>query len=204
MRRFVSAMAILITCALLAVGGVSAGWTYALNHVDQTSSTAGIGLSEFEFAPEEILPDDGTGDHAGENHLMLIDNVVNHVTYGLNSNKKPIIKNLLLDGEALVYSQQNVQGGNLKHLLLSGAQVNRLDFVVQRVSDTEFSCYTFQSNMLTSSYYDQPILVFKTKIVYENGKWDATVSYEGEAPVTRVSVKNSTFYSVNVNEWVRT
>lgn len=182
------------------IGGVFASWTYPDKSPDPQLSNMAVALSEFEFAPEEILPDDDVADQAGENHLTLIDNIVNHITYGLNATKKPIIKNLLLDGDKAVYSHQKVQGGNLKHLLLDGPTVNRLDFVVEYVSDTEFMCYTFQSALLISGNVGKPILVYKTKIILEYSRWRATVSYEGQAPVAYV---NRSFYSIDYTKWVK-
>ena len=201
-KRVVSLLSLIVSLLLfVGVGGIYASWTYASSFVEDLNTYVGVDLLEFEFAPEEILPDDEEADQAGENHVALINNVVDHITYGLNSTSKPIVNDLLQSGTALVYSQQNVQGGNLKHLLLDDANVEKLDFVVEYVSDTEYACYTFSSSMLTSSNSGKSMQAYKTKIVYENGKWDAVLSYEGKATIARVTVKNSSFMSILVSSW---
>ena len=197
-------MLLIVFASMLAVGGVSATWTYTEKRVDDIDNNFGVNIGEFEFKPEEILPDDEEADQAGQNHVTLLDRIVNHITYGLNSNSKPIVNDLLQSGTAVVYSQQNVQGGNLKHLLVSGATVDKLDFAIAYVSATEYACYTFSSAELTNSNIGTNILAYKTKIVKENGKWVETFSYEGKATVTSVNVKNSNIITINVNSWVKT
>ena len=124
--------------------------------------------------------------------------IVNHVDYGLNANKKPIIRNLLLkDRVGIVYGDQSVSGGNLKHMLLNTSDVNALMYAVEYVSDTEFNAYTFIESELDSDNVGSYIQVYKTTIVNDGG-WKATLSYEGRAKVCRPGVVS---YSVDVTTW---
>jgi len=196
--------AIVCFILLLSIGGVIATWTYSNSFIDDVDELVNVTINEFEYAPEVILPGDEEADKLGQNHLTLIDRIVNHITYGLNADSKPIVNDLLQSGTPVVYSQQNVQGGNLKHLLLTGATVDKLDFAVEYVTATEYACYTMATASLTSSNLGRIIAVYKTKIIYEEGKWKATVSYEGQATVVEVKVKNHNIITIDVESWTKT
>ena len=94
---------IALVCVVSALTmSVNAQWLYhdptiMFNQGVDTS----VNLVEFEYTPEEVLPG-GSGNTeqviVGQNHLMLIKNIVDHVTYGLNATSKPIVKELLEKG----------------------------------------------------------------------------------------------------------
>ena len=183
------------------IPGVFATWNYSLFPIteEQLFISTG-GLAEFYYKPEEILPGEEEDTQLHQNHYNLLQNIVNHIDYGLNATKKPIIRNLLLENHGVVYSEQNVQGGNLKHMMLNTSDVDRLGFVVQYVSDTEFAAYTFSSTQLTSKVGSY-IEVYKTQIIYENGKWKDVRSFTGIAIVFRPQVVP---LSIDVTTWQKT
>ncbi len=199
MRKFLA----IIMCftMLLSIGGVYATWQYSFLPVAGQDVQVGVGLIDFYYKPEEILPggDDATTLH--ENHLNLINNIVNHIDYGLNATKKPIVLELLLEEKDKVYSNQNVTGGNLKHMLLDSSDVENLMFVVEYISDVEFAAYTFSGKQATYSNMDAYVTVYKTQIIKEDGRWKATRSFSGQAKVFRPTVVN---ISVNIDTWSST
>ena len=197
--RFSKFPLILLTLlfAIVTTSGVFATWYYSIEISVGADREALIGIIEFEYKPEEVLPGEEQDTKLHENHFNLITSIVNHIDYGLNATKKPIVKELLLENHGVVYGDQNVQGGNLKHMLLNTSDVNKLMYVVEYVSDTEFIAYTFSQNDLTSINVGQYIQVYKTVIKYSN-KWEATLSYEGRAKVFEPGIVS---YSIEVKTW---
>ena len=188
----------IIAVFTLIVPKVYAMWQYAQGDSLDAQLNAGITYIDFEYKPEDVLPGDKESTELHTNHYNLIMSIVNHVDYGLNASKKPIIRELLLENHGVVYGDQSVSGGNLKHMLLNTSDVNALMYVVEYVNDTHFVAYTFVENQLTSSNVGNYIQVYKTLLVKENNKWSATLSYEGRAKVFRPGVVS---YSIDVTTW---
>ena len=179
------------------INGVVATWVYSNEPSIGAEDDTHAGIIPFEYKPVEILPSDKEDTQLHVNHFNLISSIVNHVDYGLNANKKPIIRELLLDDHGVVYGDQNVSGGNLKHMLLNTSDVNALMYVVEYVTDTEFNAYTFVDAEADSDNVGQYIQVYKT-VIKKNTKWEATLSYEGRAKVFRPGVVS---YSIDVTTW---
>ena len=194
---------ILVGCIAMVVlvPGVFATWRYSYLPVGSQGIELNNTLVEFYYKPEELLPGDDDATELHENHLRLIENIVNHIDYGLNATKKPIVLQLLKTEKDKVYSDQNVQGGNLKHMLLDSSDVENLMFVVEYVTDTEFAAYTFSGVKASYSNMDSFIEVYKTQILYENGRWKATRSFTGQSKVFRPGIVD---ISVNVDTWIST
>ena len=181
--------------------GLFATFDYSFLPVEDKNIQINNSLTEFYYKPEEILPGDDDATELHENHYNLIVNIVDHASYGLNSDSKPIVRNLLLSTKGLVYSGQKVSGGNLKHMLLNTNDVEKLAFVVEYVSDTEFAAYTFSGVQATYDNMDNFIEVYKTQILYENGEWEAVRSFMGKAKVFRPGVVS---VSIDVTTWIKT
>ena len=111
-----------IAIIIVSTFGVYAGWLYT-GPVDDSTSTVDVSLGVFEYKPEEVLPGGDEATKLHENHNNLVNNIVNHIDYGLNATKKPIVRKLLEDGAGVVYCDQNVSGGNLKHMMLDSSDV---------------------------------------------------------------------------------
>ena len=197
---------ILMVCPL--VVSLNAEWMYPdMSLTLENGLDVNVDLIEFEYTPEEILPggDNNEQVQVGQNHLLLIKNIVDHVTYGLNATSKPIVKELLEAGATAVYSNQNVSGGNLKHMLIQGSSMEALDFAVKYENATFYSAFTFESKWINSnSYIGQEIEVYKTDMIYENGTWVAKRSYKGTAKVARVTAKNKQIVNIDVFSWTQT
>ncbi len=197
-RIFIIAILLLI----VSIGGVYASWYYYLEPTPTGQRQLGINMGVFEYAPEEVLPGDKEATNLHENHFNLITNIVSHNDYGLNATKKPIVRELLEDGVLVVYSVQNVSGGNLKHMMLDSSDVESLMFAVAYYSDTEYHAYTFSGIKVKSGNEGVVIEVYKTIIVKENGKWYAKTSFAGTATISAVEASDgATHVSIDVNTW---
>lgn len=169
---------------ILFIPGVFAFWGYN-STIPSEPETFAASLMEFGYKTEEVLPGGGSvSAPVGENHLALIEKILNEPSYGLNATKKPIIHNTLSYPGAVIYCDQKVQGGNLKHLMIDGvAASEKLYFVISEVSDTEYNIFTLVANDLKGSIGSE-IEVYKTVAVKgTDSKWKATVSYHGYAQI---------------------
>ncbi len=75
---------LLLSCAfilLLSVGGTYATWRYSTGTVDPFEMQLTFKVGDFFWEGSGDLPTDGD---IGENHLLLIENIVNHPEHGLN------------------------------------------------------------------------------------------------------------------------
>ena len=97
---------------LASIGGVFATWYYTYETTPSVQENLSVSLSDFEWKPAEILP---TESEIGENHLALIELILNENNkgYGLNYDNKHVLEGYL-DKYGLVFSNQKVSGGNLK------------------------------------------------------------------------------------------
>ena len=184
-RLFKSALVCGFLGAVLSISGVVAAWIYTTNHLASVDASLPSNVPVWEYKPEDIVPDDEEASKAGENHLSLIDIILNHVSYGLNATHKPIIHNYLKKPGDIIYCDQKVSGGNLKHLLVEYTyKSEKLYFVMTKISDTEYHCYTMRYSDIGTYPIGTEIEVYKTKMVRgEDGKWTAPVSYYGYAKV---------------------
>ena len=195
----------ILVCAILGVfvfstTGVFATWKYAEVSPEDKDLGVNLAVNEFVYKPEEILPDDEQADKLGQNHLQLIENLLWVDSYGLNETKKPIIHNLLENVGDVVYGQQNVQGGNLKHIFVDlSAESAKLMFVVEKVTDIQYMAYTFVYAAVTINTVGTYIEVYKTQIDKGTDKvWLATQSWLGEA---RVNSPAKVSRSIDTTSW---
>lgn len=185
---------------VMSLSGVYATWRYAVLKIPTTHENLNWSMTLFEYAPEEILPGGGTEvAPMGKNHYSLIEKVLNEASYGLNATKKPIIHGLLTKPGDVVYCNQTVQGGNLKHMLLDAAEgAEFLYFVITEISDTEYHAFTFVEDALSGPYGSE-IEVYKTVMVCgDNGIWTAPNSYKGYAKINEPVVVSR---GIDVTSW---
>ena len=116
---------------LSSIGGVFATWYYTYSEVASTEENLSVTLSDFEWKPEQILP---TESEIGENHLKLIDLILNESNkgYGLNYDNKHVLESYL-NKNGIIFSNQKTSGGNLKFV---SDETNQLYYCVEKVSDT--------------------------------------------------------------------
>ena len=156
-----------------------------------------VSLAEFVWKPEEILPTETPG----ENYIDLLDSLLNNSKGGLNSGKGTL-KNAVLRYH-VVHCEQNVSGGNLKHLRdLFSDSSEKLDFVVQYKTDTEFHAYLFETDDVEQGTVDVTrIKVYKAILVIEGNKWVATEAQFGYATLRYLS--GTSYVAINPTEWVK-
>ena len=205
--RIIKITSIIFAVALLlSLGGVAAAsWVYPVNTISNQSVS--VKPTAFTWEGAEVLPDD-TQNSIGENHIQLIDNILFEMKYGLNAegnSAKPIIHNSLNRVGDVLYCQQNVQGGNLKHLMIDGSDAFSLLFQVEYVSDTEYNLYTYSAPLIKSANINSTIEVFFTVLkVNDYGVWQAVKSYAGTAVVVKPNSEvpkaiNSATFTVKTN-----
>lgn len=187
----------LILC-IFTTSMISATWFYSEGYIEDQISGINLGLSVVEYPPAEILPNTAEDTANGVNQAEMMDILSGDVNNGLNSNKGTLEKLVIQDG--IVYSDQKVQGGNLKNLF-QAASVANLVFVMQYSTNTEIFCYTFGEDDRTSGTPDETkIVVYKT--VYRknsSNRWEGVHAYKGYATVVYVSKISKN--SIDVTSW---
>ncbi len=188
---------LLFIISVVVIPGAFATWKYSTTGPRQQDTNLSLGIVDFYYPPEEVLPGDDQATELHENHFNMVTSIVNHVDYGLNATKKPIIRELLEDGAGVVYSNQNVQGGNLKFV---GDDISGLMFAVAYQTATEYIAYTFSDDYVTTANVGNYITVYKTIIVKgDNGRWVATTSFEGQAKVFSPQIADGP--NIDVTSW---
>ena len=188
-------LAILIFCA--SISGVFATWYFAEEPPTPVSKAEDIGISEFVWKTEEILPDVTPG----QNYLDLHQSILENVKGGLNSSKDTLEDAVLSDRDGLLHSSQNVQGGNLAHLFITSA-TRELDFIVEYVSDNEFLVYMYENAKAeTGAVGVTRIAVYKTIYLKTAGDWDGAEAQYGFATVD--FFPSSNIMAIDVKTWSR-
>ena len=169
---------------------VAATWEYSGGgNLQLNSDFISIGLSSINYQPEQTLPGTEQDSANGVNQLELIHTLSSDVKNGLNSNKRTLEKLVINNG--LAYSEENVQGGNLKNLFSSSAVTN-LEFVMQYSSNTEIFCYTFIDDDRSAATEDvTKITVYKTVYKKNGNTWEDVYAYKGYATVVYVTKINN-------------
>lgn len=189
-------LVIIMACSMLfSVGGVFATWQFAEEAPDTVNKSQGIYLSEFVWAPEEILPDVTPG----QNYLDLYQSILENVKGGLNSSKDTLENAVLRDNDGLLHSSQNVQGGNLSHLFITNA-TKELDFIVQYVTDSEFLVYMYKNaDAENGATGVTQIAVYKTIFIKSNNVWEGKETQYGFATVQFFPDTN--ILAIDVDTW---
>jgi len=185
---------------LAMVSGTFATWEYASQPATPVTQTYPFLFEEFYYAPEEVIPGGSIEAPLGQNHLALIEMILNEPSYGLNATKKPIIHNVLKNPGNAIYCDQNVQGGNLKHLMIEAStSTEQLYFVISKVSNTEYHAFTLLYNDLRNGAIGSEISVYKTVLEKgTDGVWRAPRSYVGYAEIFDPGIVQK---SINCATW---
>lgn len=189
---------------LASIGGVFATWYYAYGTVENDKEDLSFSLSEFEWKPDEILP---TESEIGENHLTLIELILNENNkgYGLNYDNKHVLEGYLND-YGIVFSNQKVTGGNLKFV---SDETNQLYYCVEKISDTMYYAYTFSFGDLNSVNGTAKMMPVYRTILEKTDIWRAPKSYFGYAQTKPLrdfgfeNVPGTLEYSVDVSTWTQ-
>ena len=194
-----------LLCSLLilaSIGGVFATWCYAQHPVETANEGLNITLSEFVWAPEEILP---TQSAIGENHLALIELILNERDkgYGLNYDSKNVLESYL-NKKGIIFSNQKTTGGNLKFV---SDETKQLYYCIQKISDTLYYAYTFTYSDLNSAKGTNTAIPVYRTLLEKTSTWSATKSYFGYAKTKALAamgesaVSGALVYSIDVSTW---
>lgn len=189
-------MFLTILICFASIGGVFATWFMAEESPAPINESKSLTLSEFTWKPEEILP----SVTPGQNFLDLYESILENMKGGLNSSKDTLENAVINASNGLVHCDQNVQGGNLKHLFITEAS-RELDFIVQYISDTNFKLYTYKQTDTNGSVGITQIEVYMTILVKENNVWIGQETQLGMA--TLEYFPNTNVISIDVSTWSR-
>lgn len=191
MRSKLYSVTVLFLVVCMVIGSVFATWAFADLSPDPQNTNNLIDISAFMYAPEEILPDEEESAELQKNHMDLLYNILHHRKYGLN--KSDTLDNAV-ERFQILFSQENISGGNLKHLFTT-KESQLLDFAIEYITDTEFVLYTFETEDVESGTPESTwVTVYKVVLAYTNGKWDAAGAVEGSALVTEFETSNNKRY----------
>ena len=204
-RSIVRYTAFLCSLFILAsVGGVFATWYYTYETTQNAQENFSVSLSDFEWKPAEILP---TESEIGENHLALIELILNENNkgYGLNYDNKHVLEGYL-DKYGLVFSNQKVSGGNLKFV---SDETNQLYYCVEKISDTMYYAYTFSFSDLNSVKGTATVMPVYRTVLEKTDIWRAPRSYFGYAQTKLLrafgaeNTPGTLEYSIDVSTWAQ-
>lgn len=195
----------LLVCFLIiiTVGGTYATWKYANLGPTPQKIEIPIKIGEFEWAGSGNLP---TDDAIGEDHLALIDNIINHPEHGLNTSKSYLNEQIKdrqdggigwSDGRDTLGSMAVTQSEELTEIF--GLDASNLDFLIQFASSTEYYIFTtgvdlgtkgelnwLGTSLKTPGNPTTPIgesiyPIYRTKVIKENGRWKGVETVVGHA-----------------------
>ena len=129
-----------ILFSLIMMGGVYAIWKYAA-YADPQSENLTVGLMEFSWAPEEVLPDDEEDTDQDINHMAIMDEILFNSKMGLNMKVGAINNAVEAAGE--LHYVESISGGNLKHLIDVSEGGKNIGFAFKHIDDNSFYCYSF-------------------------------------------------------------
>ena len=206
-KRILPLMLVFFT--ILSVSGVYATWRYAEFGATPVQTNVSLSLSVFDYPPTEILPGGEMQEaELGKNHFGLIELILweDDKDYGLNINKNALIHQYLKSNR-VVYSNQKISGGNMKFILDPKNNTHGLYYCIEKTSNTEYLCYTFEiDDLATAAGTSHEIPVYRTTLA-KTDLWEATTSYLGYAQVKRLTDlgesadPNTIAYSVDVDTW---
>ncbi|MBO7187855.1 MAG: hypothetical protein J6V68_05660 [Clostridia bacterium] len=210
-------LGVLALVSVVSTVGVYATWGYAYSaDIEDSSFYLDTGIVEFYYKPEEVLPNDEEANEAHSNHLVLIRNIISDTSYNINDGSKKVIHEYLGDFGVLYGNYNATSGGTLKKVLVGQSpEAANVQFMMKKVSDTEYNTYSFSEQDLANAQRnnfrlpDGYIEVYKTIMEYiedEDGemRWVATRSYKGRAQTGTCSVgeKNKTVFSIRYDTWI--
>lgn len=184
-------MALLLCLSLLApLPGVSALWSYANGRADPVQAYCALALMPFEYPPSDVLPTDSG---RGEDHLDVVDSLVNKPLGGLNGFLfNSIIPNNLDKYGGVLYSRQTVTivGIPAKNLLEAYASTasGNVYFVIESISASEMAVYTFSKTDIDNGGAGDAVSGYRTVVKKDGGSWTAAGSKKGYILLKTVTV----------------
>lgn len=191
-RWFIKITLSIMTAILLAVGGVSAVWIYAVGTINDLRIAPVIEMGIFNWAGSEILPDDVLG----ENHQVLINGLIDG-DYGMNVENSEINqqiesrKNTWFGGKDTFGSMDEYDSEAMQDLF--GLDSSNLSFMIYFPENTPQTRYIFTTSVdlgkkgyLGNASPNMPIgenvyVVYRTTLILQDGEWVAEKSEAGYA-----------------------
>ena len=187
---------------LLFTGGAYSVWYYAGTPVTPTVHGLTVSLGDFLWDGSGSLP---TDDKIGEDHISLIDNIINHPEHGLNASRSYLNEQIAdrkdgglgwRNGRDTLGSMAVTQSAELDEIF--GLSASSLEFLIQFASDTKYYLFTtgvylgergtinFWGNNASSGKPTVPLgypvyPIYKTVVQKINGTWTAISTVEGYA-----------------------
>ena len=201
--KFIRVMALIMGIIIVvSIGGVYAIWQYSSNGPNSQKVEIPIKIGEFEWAGSGNLP---TDDAIGEDHISLIQNIINHPEHGLNTSKSYLNEQIKdrqdggigwSGGRDTLGSMAVTQSAELTEIF--GLDASNLDFLIQFVSNTEYYIFTtgvdlgtkgeinFWGNNSKPGNPKTPIgesiyPIYRTKVVKTDGVWKGVETVVGYA-----------------------
>ena len=200
MKRGYLSLVMLILVSLT-VGGVFATWKYSNLGTNPSYIDIPLKLGEFNWAGSGNLP---TDDAIGEDHIALIEKIINHPEHGLNTSRSYLNEQIedrqdgglgWSSGRDTLGSMAVTQSEELTEIF--GLDANNLEFLIQFKSSSEYYIYTTgvelgtrgELNWLgpslskpgkpTTPLGERIYPIYQTKVVKQNGKWAAVETKVG-------------------------
>ncbi len=199
--RRISLLLALVT--LLSIGGVWAVWTYTGGDCTDAAYSVPIKLGDFLWQGSGDLPLDS---ELGENHLSLIDQIINHPEHGLNTSKSYLNEQIddrkdgglgWSGGRDTLGSMAVTQTSELTEIF--GLDASNLTFLIQFVGNDRYYLFTTGEYLGTRGEINfwgtsnktpgnptvpigQPIsVIYRTTVEKVDGKWEAVETKAGYA-----------------------
>ena len=187
---------------LMSIGGIYATWNYSSPSAAPASFEISPRLGEFNWIGSGDLP---TNDDIGEDHLALIQQIVNHTEHGLNKSGSYLNEQIearqdggwgWTGGRDTLGSMAVTQSAELTEIF--GLDSNNLEFLIQFVSDTEYYIFTTNVDLGergtisiwgTNQTPGKPTVpigqniypIYRTKLIKTDGVWSAVETQKGYA-----------------------
>ena len=141
--------ALLLLCVILlvfTVGGAYATWQYAIGAVAPFSSDISFKVGDFLWEGSGDLPTEGD---IGENHLLLINNIINHEEHGFNAANSYLNEQIeerqdgglgWRNGRDTLGSMAVTQSEELTEIF--GLDSSNLNFLIQFVNNNTYYLFT--------------------------------------------------------------
>lgn len=193
---------LLLALVSVTVGGTFATWNYATQPADSVEHRLSFEIGDFLWDGSGDLP---TDTEVGENHVSLIDNIINHPEHGLNASGSYLNEQIdarqsggigWRGGRDTLGSMAVTQSDELDEIF--GLSASELSFLIQFVSSTKYYLFTTgvdlgeRGECSWLGYNTKPgspnvaigdpvYPIYKTVVDYVDGKWTATSTVVGYA-----------------------
>jgi hypothetical protein len=195
---------------VVAIPGVWANWVYC---DPQESAQGDVGVKIGTWPEDIVLPGKPEDTEEGMNYLMLLEAILHSKKSGLNPTD--LLENAIWntkknsDHLGLLYSSQNVTGGNQAHLFDKDTAngTASLLFAIESIegSKTEYYVYMYKKKdaetaILQNNLSKSSIFAYRALVKYENGKWSAMGVMTGYGYVYKPP--GDSFNGLKTDTWV--